>query len=201
MHAPSSSSSSTVRPPSNRSSSVRPPSVSATSSLQRRPTEDYQPPPSLLRRYSYAHSVGRTGLMYDDNPCPECPLYDCNSIEHCEITCGARHKVPHEVAIRLVAACCCIFGLIEIGVGSVFFDFFKNGPISPSFTIGFYNSVGVGAWWGAIITVISGIFGLVARWRWTILTCCVMGAMAVVPAIVGATMDGYVSCFLYFHFR
>ena len=177
-----------LRPPSsnNRSPPSRP--VSVRSSPQR--PDDYPPLALQQRRYSYAHSVAGGSTIYDDNPCPDCALYDCSSIDNCEITCGARHKVPHEVAIRLVAACCIVFGVIEFGVGSAFFDFFKSGSVVPSFTIGFYNSYGFGAWWAAIITVIAGIFGLVARWRWTILTSCVMGALAVVPALIGATMDG-----------
>jgi hypothetical protein len=74
--------------------------------------------------------------------------------------------------IKAFGAFSILLSIVEFGVGGTAFTFFTN--------------VKSGAWWGAIMSFISGVFAIVATNKSVVISVLVLSIIAVIVAAVGA---------------
>ena len=80
------------------------------------------------------------------------------------------------VAIRVFGGLLVLFSIVELGVGGTAYTFLTN--------------VKLGGWWGAILTLVAGVLGLVYKPKSVIISAIVISIFGIIIAVVAASVDG-----------
>jgi hypothetical protein len=79
------------------------------------------------------------------------------------------------VAIRVFGGLLVLFSIVELGVGGTAYTFLTN--------------VKLGGWWGAILTLVAGVLGLVYKPKSVIISAIVISIFGIIIALVAASVD------------
>jgi len=80
------------------------------------------------------------------------------------------------VAIRVFGGLLVLFSIVELGVGGTAFSFLTNVKLG-------------GGWWGAILTLVAGVLGLVYKPKSVIISAIVISIFGIIIAVVAASVD------------